>query len=105
MKRTRLVLFASVVTTTLIVALALPAAAQGFGPSVFCNGGTFDGCTDGYRPGSSEESFGCEGTVGDVAGCTKQSTTETFPYCVFVGHEPSEDRDVYLCGPEPEYGP
>lgn len=104
MKRTRLVLFATAIATTLMAVSTLPAAAQGFGPSVFCNGRTFDGCTDSYHPSYSEESFSYEGTIGDVAGCTKQRTAEAFPYCVFVGHEPSEARDVYLCGPEPEQG-
>jgi hypothetical protein len=102
MKGIRLVLIASVIVMTL-VASALPAAAQGFGPSIFCNGGTFEECTDNYYLSSSEEFFGCEGTVGDIASCTNQRTAETSLYCVFMGHEPSEDRDVYLCGPAPEY--
>jgi hypothetical protein len=84
------------------VASALPAAAQGFGPSIFCNDGTFEGCTETYYLTSSEEFFGCEGTVDDIASCTNQTTAETSPYCVFMGYEPSEDRDVYLCGPAPE---
>lgn len=102
MKRIRVVLVASVVGMTL-VAYALPAAAQGLGPSVFCKGGTFDECTDSYYLISSEEFFDCEGIVGDVASCTNQRTAETSPYCVFIGYEPGEDRDVYLCGPAPEY--
>ncbi len=105
MKHARSVPFASVIATALMVVSALPAAAQGFEPSIFCDGGTFDGCTNSYYLGASEEAFGCEGTIGDVAYCTKHRTAETFPYCVFVGHEPSEDRDVYLCGPEPEHSP
>ena len=78
-----------------------PAAAQGFGPMVFCDGGTFNDCTENVHLGSSQEPFSCGGTVRDVSGCTDQRTGEASPYCVFIGHEPTEDRDIYLCGPAP----
>ena len=91
-----------VVMVAMLIASALPAAAQGFGPSIFCDGGTFNGCTDGFRLDSSRASFTCEAAARDVASCTNERTAETFPYCVLLGHEPNEDRDVYLCGPKPE---
>lgn len=101
LRRIGLVLTIAVVMVAMLMVTALPAAAQGFGPSVACDAGTFNGCTDSVFPGSSKESFTCEGKVGDTASCTNQRTSKTSPYCVFLGHEPSEDRDLYLCGPEP----
>lgn len=89
------------VVAAMLVASALPAAAQGFGPTVFCKEGTFDECTDNVHLGLSEGFFSCEGTIREAAGCTNQGTAEIFSYCVFAGHEPTEARDLYLCGPSP----
>lgn len=91
----------AVVVAAMLVASALPAAAQGFGPTVFCKEGTFDGCTDNVRLDLSEGFFSCEGTIREAASCANQGTAETFSYCPFVGHEPTEARDIYLCGPPP----
>lgn len=89
----------AVVVAAMLVASALPAAAQGFGPTVLCKEGTFDECTDNIYLGEAKVFFSCEGTIGEVASCANQG--ETFSYCVFVGHEPTEARDLYLCGPSP----
>ena len=91
----------SVVTVAMLIATALPATAQGLGPAIACDAGTFNNCTDSVSLSSSKESFACEGKVRDTASCTNQRTSETSHYCVFMGHEPTEDRDMYLCGPEP----
>ena len=101
MKRIRLVLTISGVVVAMLMATALPAAAQGFGPSVACDAGSFSNCTDSAFLNLSKESFTCEGSVRGTAGCTNQRTSEVSPYCVFLGHEPTQDRDLYLCGPQP----
>ena len=101
MRRVRLILGLSVVMVAMVVTTALPTAAQGFGPSVSCNAGTLEKCTESAFLDSSKESFTCEGMTRDAISCTNRSTSETFPYCVYMGHEPSKERDLYLCGPEP----
>jgi hypothetical protein len=100
LRRIRLVLTISLIVVVLITT-ALPAAAQGLGPAVFCDEGTFERCTESARLNSSQESFICEGLGRDAASCTNRRTGETSPYCVFMGHESSEGRDAYLCGPRP----
>ncbi len=98
---TLLIFRVCVVMVAMLIASALPAAAQGLGPSIFCDAGTFSECTDSLRLDSSRASFACEAAVRDAASCTNERTAETFPYCVLLGHEPGADRDVYLCGPDP----
>ena len=85
----------------MVVTTALPTAAQGFGPSVSCDAGTLEKCTEGALLDSSKESFACEGKTRDAISCTNRKTSETSPYWVYMGYEPREDRDLYLCGPEP----
>jgi hypothetical protein len=102
LRRVRLILGLSVAMAAMVATTALPTAAQGFGPSVSCNAGTLEECTESAFLDSSKESFACEGKTRDAAiSCTNRRAAETFPYCVYMGHEPSEDRDLYLCGPEP----
>jgi hypothetical protein len=80
----------------------LPAAADDFGPAFFCDAQAFTNCTDTSDPALAEDTFSCEGTVGDVASCTNQITGESAPYCVFMGEDMGEggltNRDAYLCG-------
>src|SRR5215212_2343409 len=45
---------------------------------------------------SSKESFACKGKTRDAISCTNWRTSEASPYCVYMGNEPSEDRDLYL---------
>ena len=101
LRRTRLVLAISIAMAVTSIALALPVGAQGLGPSVACDAGTFDNCTDSAVLGSSKETFACEGSERGTATCTNRRSSETYPYCVFLGHEPAEGRDMYLCGPDP----
>lgn len=105
MRRVRLILGLSVVMAAMVIITALPTAAQSaaqdFGPSVSCNAGTLEKCTESAFLDSSKESFTCEGKTRDAISCTNRRTSETSPYCVYIGHEPSKDRDLYLCGPEP----
>jgi hypothetical protein len=101
LRRVRLILGLSVVMAAMVVTTALPTAAQGFGPSVSCNAGTLEKCTESAFLGSSRETFDCKGKTRDVISCTNRRTSETSPYCVCTGHEPREARDLYLCRPEP----
>ncbi len=86
----------------ILSAYALPAAADDFGPAFFCDAQAFSNCTDTSDPAFAEDTFSCEGTVGDVARCTNQTTGESAPYCVFMGEDMGEERptnrDAYLCG-------
>lgn len=100
LRRVRLILSLSVAMAAMVVTTALPAA-QGFGPSVSCNAGTLEECTEGALLDSSKESLACEGKTRDAISCTNRRTSETSPHCVYMGHESREDRDLYLCGPEP----
>ena len=45
---------------------------------------------------SSKESFACIDKTRDAFSCTNWRTSEASPYCVYMGNEPSEDRDLYL---------
>jgi hypothetical protein len=99
---TRRALLGALVLMLILSAYALPAAADDFGPAFFCDAQAFSNCTDTSDPALAEDTFGCEGTVGDVASCTNQITGESAPYCVFMGEDMGEEgstnRDAYLCG-------
>jgi hypothetical protein len=99
---TRRALLGALVLMLILSAYALPAAADDFGPAFFCDAQAFSNCTDTSDPALAEDTFGCEGTVGDVASCTNQITGESAPYCVFMGEDMGEggstNRDAYLCG-------
>jgi hypothetical protein len=94
-------LFAGLVMSMVLAAFALPAAAQSFGPVLYCDAGTLQNCTDTTDATTAGDAFGCEGTVGDTASCTNQRSGEVSPYCVFMGHVSGTNRDSYLCGPAP----
>src|ERR671917_2489691 len=95
-------LLGALVLMLILAASALPAAAEAFGPAFFCDAQAFSNCTDTSDPALAEDTFSCEGTVGDVASCTNQITGESAPYCVFMGEDMGEggptNRDAYLCG-------
>jgi hypothetical protein len=101
MKTSTKAFFAMLVTSVVLAAFALPAAAQGFGPVLYCDAGKLQNCTDTTDATSGQDAFDCEGTAGDVASCTNRSSGEALPYCVFMGHVSGTDRDSYLCGPAP----
>lgn len=101
MGRIKSVLTVAAVMVAMLVASALPAMAQGFGPVFYCDSGTLNNCTDTIDVASSVDTFGCEGTAGEVASCTSQVTGEVSPYCVVLGEVLGTNRDSYLCGPEP----
>ena len=93
--------FAVLVMSAVLAAFALPAAAHGFGPVLYCDAGTLQNCTDTTDAGTSQDIFSCDGTAGDAASCTHRRSGETSPYCAFMGHVSGTDRDSYLCGPAP----
>ena len=99
----RRVLLGALVLTLMLATSALPAAAHDFGPAFFCDAGTLNNCTDTSDPTLAEDTFSCEGTVGDVANCINQRTAESSPYCLFMGEESSKNRDAYMCGPAPDF--
>jgi hypothetical protein len=101
MVRIKSVSAVAAVMVALLATSALPAAAQGFGPVFYCDSGTLNNCTDTIDIASSEDTFRCGGTAGEVASCTSQITGEASPYCVLLGEVFGTDRDSYLCGPEP----
>jgi hypothetical protein len=98
----RRTLLGALVLMLILSAYALPAVADDFGPAFFCDAQAFSNCTDTSDPAFAEDTFSCEGTVGDVARCTNQTTGESAPYCVFMGEDMGEEgptnRDAYLCG-------
>jgi hypothetical protein len=98
----RRMLLVALVLVLILSVYALPAAADDFGPAFFCDAQAFTNCTDTSDPALAEDTFSCEGTVGDVASCTNQITGESTPYCVFMGEDMGEggptNRDAYLCG-------
>jgi hypothetical protein len=102
MGRIRSVFAVAAVTVAMLAALALPAAADGFGPAFFCDAQAFTDCTDTSAPALAEDTFSCEGAPRDVASCINQVTGESAPYCVFMGEDTGEqgstNRDAYLCG-------
>ena len=102
----RRIIFAALMIVLVTAALALPAAAHGFGPVFYCDAGTLKNCTDTIDATSAEDTFSCEGTVRDVGSCTNLLTGESAPYCVFMGEDMAEgastNRDAYLCGGSPE---
>lgn len=102
-KRVLLVMLALLLTLAL---LALPAAADDFGPAFFCDAQTFSNCTDTSNLALAEDTFSCEGTARDIASCTNLLTGESASYCVFMGEDMAEgvstNRDAYLCGGSPE---
>ena len=99
---TRRTLLGALVLMLILSTYALPAVADDFGPAFFCDAQAFSNCTDTSDPALAEDTFSCEGTVGDVASCTNQITGESAPYCVFMGEDMAEgastNRDAYLCG-------
>jgi hypothetical protein len=99
---TRRTLLGALVLMLILSVYTLPAAADDFGPAFFCDAQAFTNCTDTSDPALAEDTFSCEGTVGDVASCTNQITGESAPYCVFMGEDMGEggptNRDAYLCG-------
>jgi hypothetical protein len=101
MKTSTRTFLAMLVMSVVLAALALPAAAQGFGPVLYCDAGTLQNCTDTTDAATAQDAFGCEGTAGDVASCTNRRSGEASPYCAFMGHVSGTDRDSYLCGPAP----
>jgi hypothetical protein len=94
-------LFAGLVMSMVLAALALPAAAQSFGLVLYCDARTLQNCTDTTDATTAGDAFGCEGTVGDTASCTNQRSGEVSPYCVLMGHVSGTNRDSYLCGTAP----
>lgn len=98
----RRTLLGTLVLVLILAASALPAAADDFGPAFFCDAQAFSNCTDTNNPALAEDTFSCEGTVRDIAGCTNLLTGESAPYCVFMGEDMAEgvstNRDAYLCG-------
>jgi hypothetical protein len=99
MKMSTRMFFVALVMPLVLVAFALPAAAHGFGPVLYCDAGTLSNCTDTIDVASAQDTFGCEGEAGDAASCTNRRTGEASPYCVFQGHVSGTERDSYLCGP------
>ena len=97
----RRIIFAALMIVLVTAALALPAAAHGFGPVFYCDAGTLNNCTDTIDAASAEDTFSCEGKAGDTASCTNRRTDEASPYCVFEGRVSGTERDSYLCGPAP----
>ena len=93
--------FAGLVMSVVFATFALPAAAHGFGPVLYCDAGTLQNCTDTTDAAIAGDAFSCEGTVGENASCTNQRSGEASPYCVFMGHVSGTNRDSYLCGPAP----
>jgi hypothetical protein len=97
----RKLLFGALAVLFVLIACALPAAAQGFGPVLYCDAGRLANCTNAIDVVSSEDAFSCEGKAGDVASCTNRRTGGVSSYCVFLGRVSGTDRDSYLCGPAP----
>ena len=97
----RRIIFAALMIVLVTAALTLPAAAHGFGPVFYCDAGTLNNCTDTIDAASADDTFSCEGKVGDTASCTNRRTGEASPYCVFEGRVSGTERDSYLCGPAP----
>src|ERR671914_360471 len=95
---TRRTLLGALVLMLILSAYALPAVADDFGPAFFCDAQAFTNCTDTSDPALAEDTFSCEGTVGDVASCTNQRTGESAPYCEVMGEGGPTNRDAYLCG-------
>src|ERR687890_2671143 len=97
----RRTIFAALMIVLVTAALALPAAAHGFGPVFYFDAGTLKNCTDTIDVASAEDTFSCEGKTGDIVSCTNQKTGEASPYCVYEGLVSGMERDSYLCGPAP----
>src|SRR5215204_1531395 len=72
MKSSMRVLLVTLALPLVLALSALPAAADDFGPAFFCDAQAFSNCTDTSNPALAEDTFSCEGTVGDVASCTNQ---------------------------------
>ena len=106
MKSSMRVLLVTLALLLTLAVSALPAAADDFGPAFFCDAQAFSNCTDTSNPALAEDTFSCEGTVRDVGSCTNLLTSESAPYCVFMGEDMAEgvstNRDAYLCGGAPE---
>jgi len=106
MKSSMRVLLVTLALLLTLAVSALPAAADDFGPAFFCDAQSFSNCTDTNNPALAEDTFSCEGAVRDVASCTNLLTSESAPYCVFMGEDMAEgastNRDAYLCGGGPE---
>ena len=103
MKSSMRVLLVTLALLLTLAVSALPAAAHDFGPAFFCDAQSFSNCTDTSNPTLAEDTFSCEGTVRDIASCRNLLTGESAPYCVFMGEEGSNNRDAYLCGPQPDF--
>jgi hypothetical protein len=101
MKTSTKTFLAMLVMSGVLAAFALPAAAHGFGPVLYCDARTLQNCTDTADAASAQDAFSCEGTAGDAASCTNRRSGEASPYCAFMGHVSGTDRDSYLCGPAP----
>ena len=103
MRRIRSSFALAAVAVAMLVASALPAAADDFGPTFFCDAQALTNCTDTSDPALAEDTFSCEGALRDVTGCTDRRTGASSPYCAFMGEETSNNRDAYMCGPPQDF--
>src|SRR5215208_4288065 len=96
---TRRMFFAALVMALILAAVALPAAAHGFGPVFYCDAGTLNNCTDTVDVASGEDNFSRQGNGGGSASCNKPRNGGGSALCVVEGRVSGTERDSYLCGP------
>ena len=103
MRRIRSSFTLAAVAVAMLVASVLPAGADDFGPTFFCDALAFTNCTDTSNPALADDTFSCEGAPRDVTGCTDRRTGASSPYCAFMGEETSNNGDAYMCGPPQDF--